>query len=46
MFFRDLIYRLQEIVSRVSGESERKEAVEILDTLMKLYIGRPSSYYE
>ena len=37
MYFRDLIYRLQEIVSRVSGEVERKEAIEILNKLIKLY---------
>ena len=37
MYFRALIYRLQEIVSRVSGEAERKEAVDILNTLIKLY---------
>ena len=36
MFFRALIYRLQEIISRVSGESERKEAVEILNQLIKM----------
>lgn len=37
MYFRALIYRLQEIVSRVSGESERREAVELLNTLIKLF---------
>ena len=41
MYFRALIYRLQEIVSRVSGESERKEAVEILNKLIALFNGRP-----
>lgn len=41
MYFRALIYRLQEIISRVSGEYERKEAVEILNTLIKLYDKRP-----
>ena len=41
MYFRALIYRLQEIVSRVSGESERKEAVEILNELIRLVNSRP-----
>ena len=37
MSFRDAIYRLQEIVSKVSGEQERKEALEILNELVRIY---------
>lgn len=43
MFFKALIYRLQEIVARVSGESERKEAIEILNKLIKLFNERSSA---